>query len=165
MGIFFYFYFFIQKKLFYVGKNIQKTLVYIATFYYNFFAWQVIGTALIKKKDWSFRCSTLTQNTWQWTMMMMMMDCFCDMVDRQKPFNFISSRDHCQRSSPSRISLTPRAEFESAVVISTTPRYFNIDFYSNGLLFLFYMYFRELPSIQEKAKAFVKENVCFTPYK
>ena len=39
-------------------------------------------------------------------MMMMMMNCFCDMVDQRKAFSLISSRDHCQRSSPSRISDT-----------------------------------------------------------
>ena len=63
----------------------------------------------------------------------MMMNCFCGMVDRRKTFSLISSRDHCQRSSPSRISDTPRAGFEPAwssglvqwsyaVVITTTPR-------------------------------------------
>ena len=68
-------------------------------------------------------------------MMMMMMHCFCGMVDRRKVFRLISSRDHCQRSSPLRISNTPRAGFEPsqslnsgsvewscAVVITTTPR-------------------------------------------
>ena len=45
-------------------------------------------------------------------MMMMMMNCFCGMVDQRKAFSLISSRDHCQRSSPSRISDTPRAGFE-----------------------------------------------------
>ena len=66
---------------------------------------------------------------------LMMMNCFCGMVDRRKAFSLISSRDHCQRSSPSRISDTPRAGFEPAqnlssglvelscaVVIITTPR-------------------------------------------
>ena len=43
-----------------------------------------------------------------------MMNCFCGMVDRQKAFRLISSRDHCQRSSPSQISDTPRAGFEPA---------------------------------------------------
>ena len=68
-------------------------------------------------------------------MMMMMMNCFCGMVDRWKAFSFISSRDHCQRSSPSWISDMPWAGFEPAqnlssglvewscvVVITTTPR-------------------------------------------
>ena len=64
-----------------------------------------------------------------------MMNCFCAMADRRKAFSLISSRDHCQRSSPSRISDTPRAGFEPvqnlssgfvewscAVVITTIPR-------------------------------------------
>ena len=37
---------------------------------------------------------------------------FGGMVDRQKAFSLISSRDHCQRSSPSRIPDTPQAGFE-----------------------------------------------------
>ena len=66
--------------------------------------------------------------------MMMMMNCFCEMVDRRKAFSLISSWDHCQRSSLSLISDTPRAGFElaqnlsigfvewsCAVVITTTP--------------------------------------------
>ena len=32
-------------------------------------------------------------------------DCFCGMIDRRKAFKLISSRDHWQRSSPSRISI------------------------------------------------------------
>ena len=39
--------------------------------------------------------------------LMMMMNCFCGMVDRRKAFSLISNRDHCQRSSQSRISDTP----------------------------------------------------------
>ena len=67
--------------------------------------------------------------------MMMMMNCFFGMVDRRKAFTLISSRDHCQRSSSSRISDTPRAGFEPAqnlgsgffkcscaVVLTTTPQ-------------------------------------------
>ena len=42
---------------------------------------------------------TISRQNW------MMMNCFCGMVDRRKAFSLISSRDHCQRSSPSRISL------------------------------------------------------------
>ena len=66
---------------------------------------------------------------------MMMMNCYCGMVDRRKAFSLISSRDHCQRFSSSRISDTPRAGFEPeqnlssgfvewscAIVITTTPR-------------------------------------------
>ena len=64
----------------------------------------------------------------------MVMNCFYGMVDRRKAFSLISSRDHCQRSSPSRISNTLRAGFEPArnlssgfvegscaVMITTTP--------------------------------------------
>ena len=43
---------------------------------------------------------------------MMMMNCFCGMVDRREALTLISSWDHCQRSSPSGISDTPRAGFE-----------------------------------------------------
>ena len=45
-------------------------------------------------------------------MMMMMMSCFCGMVDRRKAFSLIFSRDHCYRSSLSRISDTLLVEFE-----------------------------------------------------
>ena len=68
-------------------------------------------------------------------MMMMMMDCFCGMGDLRKAFSLISSQDHCQRSSLSRISDTQGAGFEPsenmrtglvewscAVVITTTPQ-------------------------------------------
>ena len=37
-------------------------------------------------------------------MMMVMMNCFCGMVDRRKTYSLISSRDHCQKFSRSRIS-------------------------------------------------------------
>ena len=66
-------------------------------------------------------------------MMMMIMNCFCGMVDRQKVFCLISSWDHCHKSSPSWISDMPQAGFEPvqnlssglvewscAVVITTT---------------------------------------------
>ena len=50
---------------------------------------------------------------------MMMMNGFCGMVDRRKAFRLISSRDHCQRSLPSRISDTPQAGFEPAQNLSS----------------------------------------------
>ena len=50
---------------------------------------------------------------------MMMMNCFCGMVDRRKAFNLISSWDHCQRPSPSRISDTPGARYEPAQNLSS----------------------------------------------
>ena len=67
-------------------------------------------------------------------MIIMMMSCFCSMVDRRKAFSLICCRGHCQRSSPSRIPNTTRAGFEPnqnlcsefvewsyAVVTTTTP--------------------------------------------
>ena len=46
-------------------------------------------------------------------------NCFCDMADQRKAFSLIFSRDHCQRSSPSRISDTPRVGFEPAQNLSS----------------------------------------------
>ena len=49
----------------------------------------------------------------------MVMNYFCGMVDRQKTISFISSRDHCQRSSPSQISDTLQVGFEPAQNLSS----------------------------------------------
>ena len=61
-------------------------------------------------------CKTSNKNTerldYDVLILLMMMNCFCGMVDRRKAFSLISSRDHCQRSSPSQISDTPLARFE-----------------------------------------------------
>ena len=75
-------------------------------------------------------------------MMMMMMNCFCGMVDRRKAISLISSQNHCQRSSLSRISDTLRAGFEPAqslslglvewsceVMITTTPRRYTLVYF------------------------------------
>ena len=51
--------------------------------------------------------------------MMMMMNCFCGMVDQQKMFSLISNQDHCQRSSPLQISNMPQAGFESVQNLSS----------------------------------------------
>ena len=72
---------------------------------------------------------------WWWWCWWFMIDCFCGMVDRRKVLSLISSLEHCQRFSPSRISDTSRAGFEPAqnlslrfvewscaLVITTTPR-------------------------------------------
>ena len=103
-------------------------------------------------------------------MMMMMMNSFCGMVDRRKALSLISSRYHCQRSSPSRIFDTPRAGFEPAqnlssgfvewscpVVITTTPRRHDIprDIYSfhmsifplNQLIAFFYRHYNSIQSL------------------
>ena len=39
------------------------------------------------------------------------MNCFCGIIDQRNAFTLICSWDHCQRSSSSRISGTPRAGF------------------------------------------------------
>ena len=84
------------------------------------------------------------------------------MVDQPKAISLISSLDHCQRSSPSRISNTPRAEFEPvqnlssglvewicAVVITTTPHRHNVRFCFLWslfvLLFFLFYYFKWHP--------------------
>ena len=72
----------------------------------------------------------------------MMMNCFCGIVDWRKVLSFIYSRDHCQRSSPSRISDKTRTgfkpaqntssglvEWNCAVAITTTPRHHGSSFY------------------------------------
>ena len=51
--------------------------------------------------------------------LLMMMNCFCDIVDQRKAFSLISNQDHCQRLSPSRISDTPPAGFEPAQNLSS----------------------------------------------
>ena len=83
---------------------------------------------------------------------MMMMNCFCGLVDRRKTFNLISSRDHFQRPSQSRIFDTPGARYEPAknqssgfvewscaAVITTTPRR-HICQLNNYFLSFFWIY-------------------------
>ena len=50
---------------------------------------------------------------------MMMINCFCGMVDQRQTFSLISSRDHYQRSSPSRIFKTPQTGFEPVQNLSS----------------------------------------------
>ena len=72
------------------------------------------------------------------TMIMKMMNCYCDMVDQRKGYNLISIRDYCRKSSPSWISDPSRARFQPSqnlssgfvewrctVMIITTPWLFN----------------------------------------
>ena len=53
-------------------------------------------------------------------MIMMMVNCFCGMTDRRKAFSLISSQDHCQRSSTSRISDTSTVGLETAENLSSS---------------------------------------------
>ena len=76
---------------------------------------------------------------------MMMMNCFCGMVDQQKTFSLMSSWDHYQRSSPLQIFDTLRfesaqnlrsglVEWSCAVVITTTlQRQFRFNSWYNQL--------------------------------
>ena len=64
--------------------------------------------------------ATQAQAMMMMMMMMMMMNCFCGMVHRRKTFSLIFSRDHCQRSSPSRIlTETLQGGFESTENLSS----------------------------------------------
>ena len=52
-------------------------------------------------------------------MMMKMMNCFWEMIDRRKAFSLVSSRNHYRRHSPSPSSDTPPAGFEPAQNLSS----------------------------------------------
>ena len=65
---------------------------------------------LATKYQPAMTCSKLTIETLQQGEL----NCLCVIVDRRKAFSPISSRDHCQRSSPSQISNTPPKGFEPA---------------------------------------------------
>ena len=95
--------------------------------------------------------------------MMTMMN-FCGMIDRRKAFSLISSRDHFQRSSPSRISDTRRARFEPAQNLSSGEFYTMVQ----DLLILdseyFFKQFRMIPRKFEElldwvATRILKSNV------
>ena len=87
-------------------------LFYLKKRYMLFFRFRAF---LLRILDLGFPTSFLLRRR----MMMMMMNGFCGMIDRQKVFSLISSRNHCQRSSPWRISDMPRAGFEPAQNLSS----------------------------------------------
>ena len=107
-------------------------------------------------------------------MMMMMMNCFCGMVDRQKAFSLNSIlliSDHSQRTSPSPISNTPRAEFEPAqnlnsglvewicsVVITTTPRRHKM---SCDIMYVLYI----LLKLKKQPLTSILQNSCSKNFK
>ena len=108
-------------------SNKYSELLYADSFDSYFNGWHIFG----QLTDPNFKRRKLSK-----VVIMMMMNYFCGMVDRQKAFSLISSRNHCQRYSPPRISDASRAGFEPAqslssgfvewscaVVITTTPRY------------------------------------------
>ena len=63
----------------------------------------------------------------QFDCLMMMMNCYCGMVDRRKAFSLISSRDHCQRSSPSRISDTSGKFYFDILIMTMLANGFNSE--------------------------------------
>ena len=117
----------------------SKIKIFVHTFALNTWLYQNAGLIGIFISIMSFFREVWKQ-TWNvclpsLIMMLMMMNCFCGIVDRRKAFSLISSRGHCQRSSPSRIYDTPQAGFDPTrslnpgftewscvVVIATTPR-------------------------------------------
>ena len=66
----------------------------------------------------SFTMETLTINLMMMMMIIIMM-IMMNLGDRRKTFSLISSRDHCRRSSPSRISDTLQAGFEPVQNLSS----------------------------------------------
>ena len=54
-----------------------------------------LGTGILKISS-KFTEEQLSRSTISVMMMMIMMNCFCGMVDRRKAFSLISSRDNCQ---------------------------------------------------------------------
>ena len=79
-------------------QSIQKDLLYLAKVYVS------VKFALVKT-TFEIIPSENDDND-------ELMNFFCGMVDRQKAFSLIFSWDHCQGSSPMRISDMPRAGFE-----------------------------------------------------
>ena len=60
------------------------------------------------------RAATYLVSLLPFTMILLIMNCFCRMVDQQNSLSFISNRDHRQRFSSSQTSDMPWAEFEPA---------------------------------------------------
>ena len=88
-------------KIFLVISNIQG-----ATYIFLHLRW----CTYLKNKI----CTPVLRGRELFHVFMWIMNCFCGMVDWRKAFSLISSRDHCQRSSPSRISNTAQTDFEPA---------------------------------------------------
>ena len=73
---------------------------------YSLFLFLIRATSLLKYY------TTLDYTIFIMILRMMIMNCFCGMVDWRKAFSLTSNRNLCQRSSSSRISDLPQAEFE-----------------------------------------------------
>ena len=105
--------------MFYGGSsvNFKKTsqkITVVESLYKGSFYKKASITYIFLRLSGNFKTNYSIEN-----LMMMMMNCFCRMVDRRKAFSLISSRVHCQRSLLLRISDTPQAGFELAQNLSS----------------------------------------------
>ena len=135
---------------YYINVTISHTNLFKHFLAKRLYMKHIPDTLQPSQKQTNLKTYSLTKNYFS----LMMMNCFCGMVDRRKAVTLLSSRDHCQRSSPPRNSDTPRAGFEPAqklssglvewncaVVITTTPRVasllYQLFLCINGLLHFF----------------------------
>ena len=97
------------------GDKSFLTLKIPATSFSRFLWWMFIQSSFLSNyHSWdnglkSLQSIFIAISRWWWRWIV-----FWCLVDRWKAFSFISSWDHCLRSSPFRISDTPRAGFEPA---------------------------------------------------
>ena len=145
--IFFHFYnlgifFFVMKQVRREDiHTLESNFFYIIAKYFFFLNYNIFQKLLPKKEIlvvlWLLLKKLAKMMTM--TMIMMMINCFCGMVDQWKAFNLISTPYHCRRLSPSRISDTLWAgiapvqnlisgflEWSCVVVKTTTPRLWNL---------------------------------------
>ena len=139
---------------------------------------QFVTTLLIESRRFKVFFSILQSyllNQWRWWWWWWWIVYVVWLTDERR--SLISSRDHCQRSSPSRISDTPRAGFEPAqnlssgfdewscaIVITTTPRrqqflfvYYNPTYRvtkPRQIFDTFYQYFRTILIKLQKHSSF-----------
>ena len=88
----------------------------------TFFIWKRAAEVALFRNSWSI-WATLSNTVSNLSKdvsatLMMMMNFFCCIFERQKTFSLISSPDLCQRSSLSQFSNTPWASFEPAQNLS-----------------------------------------------
>ena len=113
----------ITKKLLWRDPNYIADVVMWPNMIKTFFIWKKAAEVALFLDSWSIwgtlsnTVSNLRKDV-SATSMMMMMNFFCCIFERQKAFSLISSLDLCQRSSPSQFSNTPWARFEPAQNLS-----------------------------------------------
>ena len=115
-----------------------------------FFGWQITNTMkFIINCMYYPTVESLTLQT-----MMIMMNCFGAMVDRQKAFILISNQGYCQTFSLSQISNMPQAVFEPAQNLSSDFAWIPNLFLPN----LFFWTFRPYPGPSYIAKIWKQSN-------